>query len=332
MPLTIADNGTQSQEIESVYLQDEWKILAPLTLNYGLRFDHYSAYSSGSQLSPRVNFVWQLPSGTTVHGGYSRYFTPPPFELIGAETFTKFAGTSAELPGAFTPLDSPPIAARANYYDFGIQQKLLDNALTLGVDSFYEQAAAPDRRGTVRRADHPHAVQLPLRPDRRCGIHRQLLGEGFLRLRQCLVPGRTRQGRRIRAVQLHSGRLRLHSRTTIFTSITRGAWPPPAACRICGSARASAVTSSLAPGCAMTSSFRTAPIIPNGDHTPSYTQVNLGVSHDFLLTGSGPLTARVDVINLFDKVYQIRSGTGIGVFAPQYGPRRGLYAGLAWKF
>ncbi len=32
----------------------------PLTINYGLRFDHYSAYSSGSQLSPRVNFVWKL--------------------------------------------------------------------------------------------------------------------------------------------------------------------------------------------------------------------------------------------------------------------------------
>ena len=32
----------------------------PLTLNYGLRFDHYSAYSSGSQLSPRVNFVWNV--------------------------------------------------------------------------------------------------------------------------------------------------------------------------------------------------------------------------------------------------------------------------------
>lgn len=28
---------------------------------------------------------------------------------------------------------------------------------------------------------------------------------------------------------------------------------------------------------------------------------------------------RLDVVNLFDEVYQIRSGSGIGVFAPQYG-------------
>ncbi|HTY94667.1 MAG TPA: TonB-dependent receptor, partial [Steroidobacteraceae bacterium] len=139
MPLTVVDNGTESQTIESAYLQDEWQVLAPLTINYGLRFDHYSAYSSGSQVSPRVNFVWTLDEGTTVHGGYSRYYTPPPFELIGSETFAKFAGTTALPPGSNTQ-DTPPIAERANYYDFGLQQKLFDRTLTLGIDGFYEQA------------------------------------------------------------------------------------------------------------------------------------------------------------------------------------------------
>jgi hypothetical protein len=33
-----------------------------------------------------------------------------------------------------------------------------------------------------------------------------------------------------------------------------------------------------------------------------------------------------------DKVYQIRSGTGVGVFAPQFGPRRGFFGGLAYRF
>jgi outer membrane receptor protein involved in Fe transport len=43
------------------------------------------------------------------------------------------------------------------------------------------------------------------------------------------------------------------------------------------------------------------------------------------------MTVRLDVINLFDDIYQIRSGSGIGVFAPQYGPRRGFYLGLSKK-
>ena len=41
----------------------------------------------------------QLPTDTTVHGGYSRYYTPPPFELIGSGTVTKFLSTSALPPG-----------------------------------------------------------------------------------------------------------------------------------------------------------------------------------------------------------------------------------------
>jgi outer membrane receptor for ferrienterochelin and colicins len=49
IPYTVIDNGEQSQMIESVYLQDEWRLLSTLTVNYGLRFDRYSAYSSGSR-------------------------------------------------------------------------------------------------------------------------------------------------------------------------------------------------------------------------------------------------------------------------------------------
>lgn len=32
---------------------------------------------------------------------------------------------------------------------------------------------------------------------------------------------------------------------------------------------------------------------------------------------------------LFDQVYRIRNGSGVGVFAPQYGPRLGFFVGLS---
>ena len=38
------------------------------------------------------------------------------------------------------------------------------------------------------------------------------------------------------------------------------------------------------------------------------------------------------VVNLLDTLYLLRSGDGVGEFAPQYGPRRGLYATLTQKF
>jgi hypothetical protein len=69
--------------------------------------------------------------------------------------------------------------------------------------------------------------------------------------------------------------------------------------------------------------------IPNGTHLPEYTQVNLGTSHVIHLSGAGTLTARLDLINAFDKIYEIRNGTGVGVGAPQFGPRRGLFLGLS---
>ena len=69
--------------------------------------------------------------------------------------------------------------------------------------------------------------------------------------------------------------------------------------------------------------------IPNGDHLPYYTQINLGMAHVFHFTESSTLTTRLDLINVLDKVYEIRNGTGVGVGAPQFGPRRGVFLGIS---
>jgi outer membrane receptor protein involved in Fe transport len=44
-----------------------------------------------------------------------------------------------------------------------------------------------------------------------------------------------------------------------------------------------------------------------------------------------PTTLRFAIVNLFDKIYEIRGGSDIGVFAPQFGPRRGFYVGISQK-
>ncbi|HEV2285902.1 MAG TPA: TonB-dependent receptor [Steroidobacteraceae bacterium] len=330
VPLTVLDNGTQSQELQSVYLQDEWKIVAPLTLNYGLRFDHYSAYSSGSQLSPRLNFVWQLDSGTTVHGGYSRYFTPPPFELIGTETFAKFTGTTALPPGSVT-LDSAPIAERANYYDFGVQQKLLDKALTLGVDTFYEQAQHLIDEGQF-------GAPIVLTPfNYRYGLIGGVEFTANYSVKDfstyANLSFQAAHGKDVESSQFNFDADALAYIAENYIHLDHE-----------GRVAASGGASYLWHGTRFSGDFvfgtglrddlvlPDGTVIPNGDHTPSYVQVNVGVSHDFLLSGSGPLTVRFDVVNLLDKGYQIRSGSGVGVFAPQWGARRGLFGGVAWKF
>ena len=58
----------------------------------------------------------------------------------------------------------------------------------------------------------------------------------------------------------------------------------------------------------------------------------LGASQEFDGLPGGPLTLRLDVTNVFDKKYAIRDGSGIGVGAPQFGPRRGVFVGVTKAF
>ena len=70
----------------------------------------------------------------------------------------------------------------------------------------------------------------------------------------------------------------------------------------------------------------------NSSFDEPYTTFNLGVAREIqALPGAKPLTVRFDVVNLFDKTYELRDGSGIGVFAPQFGARRGYYVGLSQK-
>jgi outer membrane receptor protein involved in Fe transport len=74
------------------------------------------------------------------------------------------------------------------------------------------------------------------------------------------------------------------------------------------------------------------PAVPNGRSLGPYAQVNLSLIQRLKLKPLGPFDLRFDVINLLDKVYQIRDGSGVGVGAPQWGPRRGLFVGLTKLF
>ncbi|MGA8659119.1 MAG: hypothetical protein WB586_23560 [Chthoniobacterales bacterium] len=70
----------------------------------------------------------------------------------------------------------------------------------------------------------------------------------------------------------------------------------------------------------------------NTDQIPAYYIFNVGFTHNVRLPKFGKVQLRFDIVNLFDKGYELRSGSGIGVFAPQFGPRRGFFGGISWQF
>ena len=136
-PLSIFDSSSKTGWIYSHYLQDEWKIVPSLTLNFGARYDQFAEFVSGRQLSPRVNLVWQPTEATTFKVGYSRYFTPPPFELIASPDIALIANTTA---APAVTLDSTPKAERSHYFDVGATQIILPG-LKAGVDAYYKIAS-----------------------------------------------------------------------------------------------------------------------------------------------------------------------------------------------
>jgi hypothetical protein len=70
----------------------------------------------------------------------------------------------------------------------------------------------------------------------------------------------------------------------------------------------------------------------NTKTVPSYATVNLNLQRSIKIPNIGTVKVRFDVVNLFDHIYELRDGSGIGVGAPQFGQRRGFYGTVAYEF
>ena len=95
-PIGFTDGSDLVGWTYSVYLQDEWRVVPTVTVNFGLRFDALSGATQENQLSPRINVVWEPSPTFTAHIGYSRYFTPPPLiQVVSPNSIAALAGTAA---------------------------------------------------------------------------------------------------------------------------------------------------------------------------------------------------------------------------------------------
>jgi outer membrane receptor protein involved in Fe transport len=309
------------------YLQDEWKITKELTLNYGGRMDFYqSSLIRQNQLSPRINAVYKFDKNTTVHGGYASYFTPPPLENIPQGTVAEFAGTT----GAATPgvPNDPVEPERANYFDLGITHQFTPN-YQVGLDGYYKQATNLIDDGQFGAA--PILSAFNYAKGQICGVElsQNYSQSGFSAYANLAVEEGL--GERVNSAQsvlfgaddynyIANHYIYLdHSQS--FTGSVGASYKitqtetTPYVEMICGSGFRQDIDSA-----------------PNGGTVPAYDSINVGFSQGFKWAGAPNLSARLDVINVGDQIYQIRSGSGVGVFAPQFGQRRSVYAGVTYSF
>jgi outer membrane receptor protein involved in Fe transport len=319
-PFNVRDNTSKNGNIiGAFYVQDEWKAIDKLTVNYGLRADQMNTYVNASQLSPRLGLVYKATPETTLHAAYARYFTPPPTELVSPKDLALFSGTS-NAPSVTA--NSPVLPERSHYFDGGVIQKVTP-ALTFGLDGFYK-------------------------------IVRDLIDEGQFTEAPIFTPFNYSQGK-IYGVELtssyKSGNFAAYGNLARTVSLAKDVvsgqfnfaqdelnyitnhWVHTDHDQLYTASGGVSYTwmgTRFSADATFGSGLRSGFV--NVDHVASSTSVNLGAVRKFVAGWFGPMEARLAVVNVLDKINPIRSGTGIGVFAPQFAPRIGIFGGISKLF
>jgi len=351
------------------YAQDEWRLTDQLTLNYGLRFDQIFQYVDANQFSPRASLTYTPWWSTVLHIGYMRTFTPPPQVLGRAAPTQIFDGTTqqtpivtpdqaAALPGqvAGLPLRNTGsiLPERAHVVDAGFVQQLLPQCSTPG---------EMPTKAPVAAANCP-TLEVGGRVYYKWA--RDLLDDGQFGQAYALTAFNYAKGQNYGTELTLRFRDGGFSFDTAWAYAMQHATQPVSNQTlftpddlvylqthyiytdhdqaVTGSGRVAyrwTDTGSWLDGTAASATFiygsglRSTPAgvtCPNCGQLPSYWQFNTGLSHEFADGWNGlPYTIRFDVVNVGDYIYQIRNGTGVGVFASQYGPRRGYYFGISQK-
>jgi outer membrane receptor protein involved in Fe transport len=333
---TIVQNGVSHALFAGVYLQDEWKILPEVTINYGARFDeYYSTFDKENQPSPRANLIYRPTDSTTLHAGYARYFTPPPLENVPAGDVAAFNGTANESPAGPNAPDGPVKAERADYFDAGISQKLAPG-LQVGVDGYYKESKNQLDDGLFGQTLILSAFNYS--EGRVYGV--EFTGSyttgGFSTYAN--VAYSVAQGKDWNSAQFQfdpndAAYVKNHWIYLDHDQRVTGSFG--ASYLFKESQRTSTrvyVDALYGSGLRTDSTDSSGNTIPNGGSVPAYYSVNIGAEQSFKIHNKQILKARLDVVNVTDNSYELRNGSGVGVNAAQYGARIGFFGSVSYTF
>ncbi len=319
-PITIVDNAPHiSARTYGLYLQDQWSLTDKLTMNYGLRADKVDAYVQEGQISPRLGFVWQITDATTLHAGYARYFTPPPAELISPTDIALFQGTTNQLP---TNVNAQTLSERSHYFDAGVSQRVGDD-LTVGLDAYYRKVHNLLDEGQFGAAlifspfnyDQGRVRGVEFSSNYTSGSFSAYLNVSWNRA----------MGKEVVTGQYNFEQDELDYIATHWVHLDHDQ-------RLTGSGGISYNWNGTRLGADFLYGSGLRAGFANTAHLPAYYQLNLSASRDFNLPEIGRTNVRFALINATDQIYEIRDGSGIGVGAPQFGPRSGVFVGLTKSF
>ncbi len=320
VPLTIKDDSQLKGHLFGAYLQDEWQPTKALTVNYGVRYDKVDTVVAESQWSPRLGAVYQLGQDTRVHAGYARYFTPPPTEKIDTTSIAKFLGTTNALP---SDANTAVRSERSNYFDLGVSHQL-NARITLGADAYYRDVKHLQDEGRFGNALIYSAFNFErgkIFGLEFSGSYKDDRLSAWANLSFSSAKGKG----------IESGQFNFDADALAWI---RNNWVHlDHEQKIAASAGMSyrlgdstTIGGDVLYGSGLRRGFA------NTEHLPGFVQVNASVARSFNVGGLGKFDVRLSALNLFDRSYELRDGSGIGVGAPQFAPRRTIYVALSKPF
>ncbi len=319
IPLRIVDNSGKYGYFYGFYLQDEYKPFEQLTINFGGRFDIVDAFAHENQLSPRINIVWEPLKGTTLHAGYARYFTPPPLENVEQGTVSKFDGTTNE---SAIQKHSVTKSERAHYFDAGATQQI-SKGFSVGIDGFYKSA-----HSVLDEGQFGEALILSSFNYKRGEIYG---GEftanydagGFTAYLNAAYEWA--RGTNVSSAQFlfDPAEFAYIKKNWVFLDHDQ---------RFTGSAGISYTWNDWQTGIDGLYGNGLRRGFANTQKNHPYETFNVNLSRRIKITEKTAVKIRFDVVNILDKIYELRDGSGIGVGAPQFGQRRGFYGTVAYEF
>ena len=318
LPLTRETGSSASNIISSLYVSDLWTLSPRLSLDLGLRGDDMTGYTHASRVSPRANLLLRMNADTSLHLGAARYLQLPNLLGIAPTTQAVFAGTTAQGPSGVTL----PLAEDDTEVDAGVVVRA-NERLSVSLDHYYEWTdhyLDTGQFGVV-------PIFAPFNYDRGhiwgSELALRYAENGFATYASVTVGENWQQG-------VATGQFNFAPDELLYIdthAILLDHQP-----KFGGAAGVSLdrqpyvfsfdalYSSGLATGFADTQML------------PHTLQVNASAERTVRLSDGLRLSMRLTFLNVLDRINEIRSAQGIGIFQAAYGPRRTLLGTVTLRF
>jgi outer membrane receptor protein involved in Fe transport len=277
-----------------------------------------TGYTHAQQLSPRINLLYRPNPDTAFHVGFARTLQVPSFLGIAPTTQAAFANTTAAGPAGITL----PLAEQDSEFDAGVVVHPIPE-LSLSLDNYYERTdhyLDTGQFGVV-------PIFAPFNYDHGYIWGSELAArytvQGFSAYGSFTVGDNWQKGVATGQFNFDADELAYINAHAILLDHQPkfgGAAGLSYAFHPYALSLDSAYSSGLATGFADTQTL------------PQTFQVNASAERTFTLSGALVLSLRLTALNVLDRINEIRSAEGIGIFQAAYGPRRTFLGTVSVRF